>query len=193
LLLLLLEVIEVLVERVLIELGAEGLLGVEVGGVEHGSPLSSVLIGEGLSLYSNVLLLLDPFLLLYHTLLVVKDGLVPGLLPREGGVLHYGLQLNLLWSLVVGGEAGAVVGGVLHRHQLPRLVEVPVHSFDVSFDVSGLHFKGAIRSLITDSIASILIDVVDLLDDYVRMLCSGGIWLLCGWGAGCCFSLLLGG
>ena len=37
-LLLLLEVVEVLVERVLIELGAEGLLGVEVGGVEHGSP-----------------------------------------------------------------------------------------------------------------------------------------------------------
>jgi len=176
LLLLLLEVVKVLVERVLVELAAEGLLGVEVGRVEHRSPLFPVLVGEGLPLHGQVLLLLDTLLLLHHALLVGEHGLVSGLLPGKGGVLN-DLCDDLFGELVVGGEASAVVAAVLHGDDLTSFVQETVHAFHVSLDVPGLHLKGSVSRLVADCVASILVDFVDLFDNDVRVL--GGRRCIC--------------
>jgi len=176
LLLLLLEVVKVLVERVLVELAAEGLLGVEVGRVEHRSPLSPVLVGEGLPLHGQVLLLLDTLLLLHHALLVGEHGLVSGLLPGKGGVLN-DLCDDLFGELVVGGEASAVVAAVLHGDDLTSFVQETVHAFHVALDVPGLHLEGSVRRLVADCVASILVDFVDLFDNDVRVL--GGRRCIC--------------
>jgi len=176
LLLLLLEVVKVLVERVLVELAAEGLLGVEVGRVEHRSPLSPVLVGEGLPLHGQVLLLLDTLLLLHHALLVGEHGLVSGLLPGKGGVLN-DLCDDLFGELVVGGEASAVVAAVLHGDDLTSFVQETVHAFHVALDVPGLHLEGSVRRLVADCVASILVYFVDLFDNDVRVL--GGRLCIC--------------
>jgi len=176
LLLLLLEVVKVLVERVLVELAAEGLLGVEVGRVEHRSPLSPVLVGEGLPLHGQVLLLLDALLLLHHALLVGEHGLVSGLLPGKGGVLN-DLCDDLFGELVVGGEASAVVAAVLHGDDLTSFVQETVHAFHVALDVPGLHLEGSVRRLVADCVASILVDFVDLFNNDFRVL--GGRRCIC--------------
>jgi len=176
LLLLLLEVVKVLVERVLVELAAEGLLGVEVGRVEHRSPLSPVLVGEGLPLNGQVRLLLDALLLLHHALLVGEHGLVSGLLPGKGGVLN-DLRDDLFGELVVGGEASAVVAAVPHGDDLTSFVQETVHAFHVSLDVPGLHLEGSVRRLVADCVASILVDFVDLFNNDFRVL--GGRRCIC--------------
>jgi len=169
LLLLLLEVVKVLVERVRVKLAAQGLLGVEVGRVEHWSPLSPVLVGKCLSLHGQVLFLLDTLLFLHHALLVGEYGLVSGLLPGKGGVLN-NLRDNLFRELVVGGEASAVVAAVFHGDDLTSFVKETVHAFNVSLDIPGLHLEGSVRGLVADCVASILVDFVDLFDNHVRVL-----------------------
>jgi len=179
-LLLLLELSKVLFEGVRVELGGQVLLGVEVGSVEHRSPGSLSLVGKGLSLGVAQQLFLDLLLLLNHSLLVGQDRLVSGLLSEEGGVLCHGLGVNrldglgTLGQLGVGGETGAVVGGVLHNNNLALLVQVPVFAFNISLGVSGFHLEGAISRLVPYGVAAVLVDFVDLFDDDGPGLGGGG-------------------
>ena len=87
-LLLLLKIPEIGVKVLSVELLRGGSAGVEVGGIEHGSPGSLLLpvVGEGLPLGAGVILGSNPLLLLYDGLLEGQNSLVPLLLQLKGRV-----------------------------------------------------------------------------------------------------------
>jgi len=171
-LLLLVKSAEILVERLLVKLLADGGIGVEVGGVEDRSSLTiGSLVGKGLSLQGKLILGLDLLLFLYNSFLVIQDGLMPCPLLNKSWVLNNTVaQLFRVegWGLgkpVVCGEASAVVAGVLNNLNLSILVQESVGALNITLNVSGLHLEGSIRSLVTNSITAILIDFIDILDN----------------------------
>jgi len=176
-LLLLLELVEVLVEVLLVELVSSGLVWVELGSVEHWAPGVGVpLVGEVTPLLSVIPLVGDLLLPLHDTSLVGEHGLVP--LPlqlelrargdgdggcggdgRGGGTNTHGVRC----------EAGGVVGRVLDNHKLPDVVQVTVLSLNISLLIPRLQFEGSVSGLEADSVCSIFINLVDLLDDDCRV------------------------
>jgi len=176
-LLLLLELVEVLVEVLLVELVSSGLVWVELGSVEHWAPGVGVpLVGEVTPLLSVVPLVGDLLLPLHDTSLVGEHGLVP--LPlqlelrargdgdggcggdgRGGGTNTHGVRC----------EASGVVGRVLDNHKLTDVVQVTVLSLNISLLIPRLQFEGSVSGLEADSVCSIFINLVDLLDDDCRV------------------------
>jgi len=177
--LLLLEVPKVLVEVAGVELLRGGSTGVEVSRVEDRSPGSLSGVGEVLPLCGGVVLLSNLLLLLHHSLLESNHSLVSLLLQLEGGIgllrggLHLSESVDLL-QLQVGLEAGAVVGAVLHYLDLTVLVQEPVLPFHIPFGILGLQSETAVAGLVTDSVGTVLIDLIDLLHNDDRVLSGGG-------------------
>lgn len=177
-LLLLLLLGKVLAESPGVELLVDGLVGVEVGGVEDWSPLSLVplvcevppsdLIGPPGGL---VLLLLD------HRGLESQHGCMTFLLELEGSGLDGGGGPGGLSDVV--GEAGGVVGAILDDLQVSELIQVTVFTFYVSLLILSFEFERSVGGLVADSVCAVLVDLIDLFEDDGRGDCCG-----CGGGGG---------
>ena len=76
-------------------------------------------------------------------------------LPELGG-LHGGGELE------VGGEAGGVVGGVLHDLDLAVRRDEAVLAGHVPLLVLGLQPEGAVAGLVAHGVGPVLINLVDL-------------------------------
>lgn len=142
LLLLLLLLGELLVESSGVELLVDGLVGVEVGGVEDRPlvPLVGVpLVGElppphGIGPPGGfILLFLD------HGGLEPQDGFVAFLLELEGSGLGGRGGAGVLADVV--GEPGGVVGAVLNDLQIPELIQVTIFTFNVSLLILSFQFE----------------------------------------------------
>jgi len=179
-LLLLLLLGKVLAESPGVELLVDGLVGVEVCGVEDGSPLSLVplvcelppsdLIGPP---GGFVRLLLD------HGGLESQHGFVTFLLELEGSGLDGGGGSGGLADIV--GEPGGVVGSIFDDLQVSELIQVTVFTFYVSLLVLSFEFERSVGGLVTDSVGAVLVDLIDLFEDDSRVGCGGGS---CGGGGG---------
>ena len=182
-LLLLLELPEVLVEVLVVELLGSRLVGVELGSVEDralGSSLLATLGSKLPPLLGVVSLAGDCILPLDNTGLVSQHSLVP--LPlqvklRAGGDGDRGSTSDGSGSdprVGVRGESSAVVGRVLHNHDLTLLVQVSVLALNVAFLVSCLKLEGSVGCLVTNRVCAVIVDLVDLLEDDGGVLGGGG-------------------
>ena len=182
-LLLLLELPEVLVEVLVVELLGSRLVGVELGSVEDralGSSLLATLGSKLPPLLGVVSLAGDGILPLDNTGLVSQHSLVP--LPlqvklRAGGDRDRGSISNGSGSdprVSVRGESSAVVGRVLHNHDLTLLVQVSILALNVAFLVSCLKLEGSVGCLVTNRVCAVIVDLVDLLEDDGGVLGGGG-------------------
>jgi len=180
-LLLLLELLEVLVEVLGVELVSGRLVGVELGSVEDGpAGVLSALVGELTPLGGVVPLAGDLVLPLNNASLVVEHSGVPLGLQGEGRAGSDRLKGRGAGGRggrgadSVGGESGGVVGGVLHNDNVSQVVQVAVLALDIALLVPGLQLEGSVGSFIADSVCSVLVDLVDLLEDDGGVLRGGG-------------------
>jgi len=188
-LLLLLELLEILVEVLSIELFSCRPVRVELGRIKDWPSwpsTSSTLGGKGASLRSVISLLCDPGLLLYDARLVREHSSMPLLFQQKlrarghGGACNRCGQGTRDAARRVAGEAGRVVGRVLNDDDLTGLVQVAVLALHVALLVPGLQLEGSISGLVADGVGSIIIDLVDLLEDDGGVLGGGGnIFFLC--------------
>lgn len=141
-LLLLLLLGKLLVESTGVELLVDGLVGVEVGGVEDWSlvPLALVPLVCELppphrvgSPGSFILLLLD------HGGLEPEDGLVTLPLELEGSCLGGRGGSGALADVV--GETGGVVGAILNDLQVSELIQVTIFTFYISLLILSFKFE----------------------------------------------------
>ena len=180
-LLLLLELLEVLVEVLGVELVSGRLVGVELGSVEDGpAGVLSALVGELTPLGGVVPLAGDLVLPLHDAGLVVEHGGVPLGLQGECRAGSHRLEGRSVGegggrgADSVGGESGGVVGGVFHDDNVAQIVEVAVLALDIALLVPGLQLEGSVGSFIADSVCSVLVDLIDLLEDDGGVLRGGG-------------------
>ena len=180
-LLLLLELLKVLVEVLGVELVSGRLVGVELGSVEDGpAGVLSALVGELTPLGGVVPLAGDLVLPLNDAGLVVEHSSVPLGFQGEGRAGSDRLKgrgaggRGGRGAHSVGGESGSVVGGVLHNDNVAQVVQVAVLALDIALLVPGLQLEGSVGSFIADSVCSVLVDLVDLLEDDGRVLRGGG-------------------
>jgi len=178
-LLLLLEVLEISIKVLGVELLGGRSAGVEVGGIEHWPPGSLLLsvVGEGLPLRTSVVLGGDPLLLLDDGLLEGEHSLVPLFLQLEGrvGLLNWSVDFDSLscGKLQVRGKASAVVGGVFNDLDLAVLIHDAILSLHISLGVLGLQLEGAVTGLVSHSVGSVLVDLIDLLHNHHWRLGGG--------------------
>jgi hypothetical protein len=169
---------KLLVESLGVELLVNGLVGVEVGGIEDRPPPGVGLVGK-----------LPPpdrgspsggFFLLasYNIGLELEDGLVTFPLQLKGSGLGGGS--GPAGSSVIG-KPGGVVGRVLNDLQIPKFIQVSVLTFNVAFLILCFEFEGTVGGFVSDSVCSVFVDLIDLLEDDNR---GGGGWLLDGGGGG---------
>ena len=180
-LLLLLELLEVLVEVLGVELVSGRLVGVELGSVEDGpTGVLSALVGELTPLRGVVPLAGNLVLPLNDAGLVVEHGGVPLGLQGEGRAGSDRLEGRGAGegggrgAHSVGGESGGVVGGVFHNGKVAQVVQVAVLALNIALLVPGLQLEGSVGSFIADSVCSVLVDLVDLLEDDGGVLRGGG-------------------
>merc|ERR1719430_940382 len=185
LLLLLLELLEVLVEVLVVELLGSGLVGVELGGIEDWTlgPALLATLGSKLSpLLGIVSLTGNSILPLNDTCLMGKHSLVPLLFKgefRAGGDRDWGSTSDGGRSntrVSVRGESSAVVGRVFNNDNFTLLVQVSVLSLNISLLVPCLKLEGTVGCLVADGVGSVIVDLVDLLEDDGGVLGGDGRW-----------------
>ena len=71
----------------------------------------------------------------------------------------------------LGSESGVLSGGIFDCFQLSSLVQVAVLSLDIALIVTVLHFERAISRFVTESVRSVIVNVMDLTQN--RNRCSG--------------------
>ena len=182
-LLLLLELLEVLVEVLVVELLGSGLVGVELGSIEDWAlgPALLATLGSKLSpLLGVVSLTGNSILPLDDTCLMGEHSLVPLLLKgklRAGGDWDRGSSTSdgggSNARVSVRGESSAVVGRVFDNDNLTLLVQVSVLALNVSLLVPSLKLEGAVSCLVANGVGSVIVDLIDLLEDDGGVLGGG--------------------
>lgn len=85
----------------------------------------------------------------------------------------HGKRCNGLRKMVsLCSESFRFTSVVLNSLQHPELIKVTIFSFNVAINIAGLHFEGTISSFVTESVGSIIVDVVNLLQNSYHWSCG---------------------